>query len=117
MKKCFIFALVALLSVACSVTKPNEPQGGGSIPVSTLKIRETAGVAYSYKSENIGCSEVEFLKTFVGKRVKTEKGTMRVDNILEIHRNVSSSQSSILFIDGDKHFDCSFFGLAVEYEY
>ena len=109
-------AFSALFLAACSTTHPNTPAVGEPIPVVSLKIKQMKSLSYSYKTETVGCSEIEFLKKFVGKNVKTEDGSIRVDNIMDIHKNVSSSQMSVLGIKENEQYECSFWGLAVEYE-
>ena len=119
MKRAILFsALSALLLIACTTTHPNTPSGGEAIPVVSLKIKQMKSLSYTYKTGNVGCSEIEFLKNFVGKKVKTEDGVIQVDNIMDIHKSESSSQMSVpvLGIKGDEMFECSFWGLGVEYE-
>jgi len=115
-KAIFLSVFSALLLVACTTTHPNTPAVGEPIPVISLKIKQMKALSYSYETTTVGCSEIEFLKKFVGKRVKTEDGSIHVDNIMDIHKNVSSSQTSVLGIKGDEQFECAFWGLAVEYE-
>lgn len=116
MKKTVVFSVFsALLLVACTTTQPNTPDVGNPIPVVPFKIKQIKALSYSYKATKVGCSEIEFLKTFVGKKVKTDKGFILVDNIMDIHKNVSSSHMSV-GISGDEQFECAFWGVAVEYE-
>lgn len=116
MKKEIILSFSALLLAACTTTHSNTPAVVDPIPVASLKIKQMKALSYSYKTTRVGCSEIEFLKKFVGKKVKTEDGAIQVDNIMEIHKNVSSSQTSVLGIKSDEQFECAFWGLAVEYE-
>ncbi len=103
--------LVALFFVSCAnytPYTPSVPATGPNIPINAMKIKKMTSVSYEYKSSKIGCSEVEFLKTFVGKKVRLDdESFVFVDNILEIHTNVYS-------INNNYH--CGFWGLAVEYE-
>ena len=89
MKKIIVFSVFsALLLVACTWTQPNIPDVGNPIPVVPFKIKQIKALSYSYRATNVGCSEIEFLKTFVGKKVKTDKGFILLENIMDIHMNV-----------------------------
>ncbi len=117
MKKTIVFSVFSTLFLAaCTTTHPNTATVGDPIPVVPFKIKQMKALSYSYETSKVGCSEIEFLKKFVGKKVKTEDGLIQVDNIMDIHKNVSSSQMSVLGIKGDEQFECAFWGLAVEYE-
>lgn len=116
-----IIAAMALLLASCAVTTPNKPASGEAIPLAPMHIKKMAPVAYEYKAANIGCTEIEFLKKFVGKKIKLEDGSvLHVDNILDIHTDQHSSQRWfdiwIKFSVTNENFICSFWGLAVEYE-
>ena len=117
MKKVILLLISVFLLAACTTTHPNTPAVGEPIPVVSLKIKQMKSLSYSYKSAKVGCSEIEFLKKFVGKKVKTDNGTLNVDNIMDIHMDVSSAQQWFLAIKADEEFECSFWGLAVEYEH
>lgn len=107
----------ALFLIGCTVTTPNHPSTSSTLTQEPLKIKKMSPVSYKYQSEGVGCSEIELLQQFVGKQKKAEDGSlMRIDNILEIHSNVSSKHQSFLGLSTTDVYDCTLWGLAVEYE-
>ncbi len=119
MKKILFLAVTALFFAGCTIVNPM--QGGSSkfneLPTENFKIKNSEPITYEYKAGPEGCSEVEFLKKFVGKAKKKADGsTIRVDYIMNLHMNVAKYGKKILFFNtGDSYF-CSFWGMAVEYE-
>lgn len=118
MKKTIIaFTLcVSALLAGCTVTSPNVPSGGNPFVMEAKKVKKWNSVTYEYESFEEGCSEVKFLKKFAGKSMKTNHGSMVIDNILDIHSNVVGRQIAIMGLKSRKQYKCSFWGLAVEYE-
>jgi hypothetical protein len=107
-----MLAFALLLASCANHYHPNTAAVGSPIPVENLKIKRMAPISYSYESTNVGCSEIEFLKKYVGKKIKLEDGTvLRIDNIMELHKDVHSQSMQV-----NEKFSCSFWGLAVEYE-
>lgn len=117
----FIFALaIMLFFTACTIKIPNQASSTGGYVVAELKtdikIVKTAELSYDYEVDNIGCSEVEFIDKYVGKKIRTKDGSqIRVDNILNIHKHAYSERTTFLFFFSKEHFYCRFRGLAVEY--
>lgn len=110
-----ISAFAALLAMGCTTTTPNVSVGGSAIPLEPLKIKNMSPVTYEYKSVNEGCSEVDFLKQFVGNSMRIKGGIMQIDNVVDIRMKVVDSQTSFAVFKGDKEYACSFWGIAVEY--
>lgn len=106
--------LTALFLASCASYTPSMPASGPIIPINAMKIKKMTSVSYEYESANIGCSEIEFLKKFVGKKIRLDDGNVVfVDNILDIHTNVYSVKK---MRGADNNYHCGFWGLAVEYE-
>ena len=111
-----ILIMASLMLVACSSTTPNtSAEGFEPIPTKALKIKQMVPVTYEYTAFEDGCSEIEFLKKYVGKSQRTDDGKMQVDNIMDIHRNVTATQKKFFYFSGAKEYICSFWGIAVEY--
>lgn len=109
-------ASATLMFAACTVVTPNKAGSGSYINTEPMKIKKISPVMYGYKAEKEGCSEIEFLKTFVGKLKNMDDGSvMHIDNIMDIHTKVVSMHLSILGLSTDELYECSFWGNAVEY--
>lgn len=116
MKKLIMISAVAVAFCACSHTTPNIPAGNYEpVPTETLKIKQMIPVSYEYNIAEEGCSEIEFLKKFVGKNQKTDEGRIHIDNILDIHVNVIEEHKSFMGLSSAREYKCSMWGLAVEY--
>ena len=62
------------------------------------------------------CHDVQFLTQYAGKTLKEENGDkMRIDNIVDIHISMMESNTSLWGSGTVKHYNCEFWGLAVEY--
>lgn len=108
--------LSAMLFAGCTVTNPNIPiPMPTSVGAEPLKIKRMAPVSYEYEVVENGCSEIEFLKKFVGKSLKTDEGLMRIDNVTDIRKNVYDKSAGIFMLKGDRRYKCMFWGLALEY--
>lgn len=114
--------VVGLVFTGCSTVQPNKlgmayTPATQSVPTEPLKIKKMTPISYEYDVNWQGCSEIKFLKKFVGKVTKSDSGEkIRVDNIIDIHAHSYSIQKGFSIFRGANKFKCSFWGYAVEYE-
>ncbi|MCQ2125408.1 MAG: hypothetical protein MJZ25_14615 [Fibrobacter sp.] len=120
MKKSIIalMLLAACLFSGCTVVKPNYAFPNQSVLTEPMKVKKMTPVSYEYDIAHYGCSEIKFLKKFVGKVTTNDQGEkIRVDNIVDIHVNQYSRQKNFFYFTGAPKYKCSFWGYAVEYEH
>ena len=111
-----VFAIALFALTACTTTKP-ATQTIHEVPIDqeAFKIKKVAPI--SYKMTSVGkCHDVQFLTQYAGKTLKEENGEkMHIDNIVDIHISMMESNTSLWGSGSVKHYDCEFWGLAVEY--
>lgn len=127
MKKTFLL-LVSFLLISCAHTVVQNTTSSSFLPgfgVQPLKIKKMTYISYNILEKEESCSITDFQNKYVGKILKKDNISIRIDNIInvsmeQIDKSKSRETSCFLFFCSkgfSQHkYKCHYEGYGVEYD-
>jgi hypothetical protein len=127
MKKTLLL-LVSFLLISCAHTVVQNTTSSSFLPgfgVQPLKIKKMAYISYNILEKEESCSITDFQNKYVGKILKKDNISIRIDNIInvsmeQIDKSKSRETSCFLFFCSkgfSQHkYKCHYEGYGVEYD-
>lgn len=128
MKKTLLF-LVSFLLISCAPTVVKDTTTNFFTPgfsSQSFKIKKMAYISYNILEKETSCSIADFQKRYIGKVLKKDNLSIRIDNLMNVsmeQKSHSRSRESSCFLFfcsqaiSQEKYSCHFEGYGVEYEF